>query len=229
MKIQALIFDFDGLILDTEMPDFAAWVEIYEEHGCELPISEWAKILGGAGASPFDPCDYLEAQAGRPLDKDALRVKHRTLDKKALAEQQILPGVENYIADAKRLGLKLAVASSSAHSWVDGHLQRLALFDHFDVIKCADDVPRTKPDPALFLAALAALGVEADSAIVLEDSPNGALAANRAGIYCVAVPNPLTRQLSLAHADLQLDSLADLPLEALIQVQNEWRVSQNPG
>jgi beta-phosphoglucomutase-like phosphatase (HAD superfamily) len=129
--------------------------------------------------------------------------------------------VETYIAEAQRLGLKLGVASSSPLDWVEGHLTRLGLVDHFEAIRSADDVPRTKPDPALYVTALDALGVRAEEAIALEDSPHGVTAANRAGIYCVAVPNALTGRLSLDHADRVLSSLADLPLEALLSEVSE--------
>ena len=108
-------------------------------------------------------------------------------------------------------------ASSSSRNWVVGHLSQLGLLSYFDYIRCGDEVARKKPDPELYLAVLAALHIQAEQAIVLEDSPNGILAARRAGIFCVAVPNPLTSQLPLDHANLRLASLADMSLERLIE------------
>ena len=215
--MQALIFDFDGLILDTEGPDFESWQEMYREHGVELPLERWALILGGTGASDFDPYDYPEELLGHPVDRDAIWTKRRKRDAELLMEQPILPGVEGYLADAKRLGLKLAVASSSDEGWVTGHLTRLGLIDHFDAIKTCDDVENAKPDPELFLAAMEALGVAADQTVAFEDSPNGVLAAKHAGIFTVAVPNPISAQLSLDHADLVLNSLEELSLEELLE------------
>lgn len=215
--IRALIFDFDGLILDTETPEYQVWQAVYREHGLELTLAVWAGWLGGDGDSVYNPYDDLERRLGHPLDREALRQRALQSSLALVAAQPVLPGVESYLAEAKRLGgLGLAIASSSPRDWVDGHLSRLGLLAHFDAIKTAEDVERTKPDPALFLAALDALGARPEEAIVLEDSPNGVLAAKRAGIFCVAVPNPLTRQLALDHADLRLDSLADLPLETLL-------------
>jgi HAD superfamily hydrolase (TIGR01509 family) len=124
--------------------------------------------------------------------------------------------VLQYIADAKRLGLKLAVASSSDRAWVERHLERLGLLKEFDCIKCAEDVEQVKPNPDLYLAVLDELGLRALEAIALEDSPKGITSAKAAGVFCVAVPNALTRQLATDHADLRLDSLAEVPLEALI-------------
>jgi HAD superfamily hydrolase (TIGR01509 family) len=127
-----------------------------------------------------------------------------------------LPGTRNYIECAKTLGLKLGLASSSTREWVTGHLARLGLLQYFDCIKSSDDVKKTKPDPELFIKSLECLNVAANEAIIFEDSPNGIAAANQAGIFCVAVPNTLTKQLDTNHADMHLDSLAEIPLKALL-------------
>jgi beta-phosphoglucomutase-like phosphatase (HAD superfamily) len=131
--------------------------------------------------------------------------------------------VVDYLTDARRLGLRLAVASSSPHSWVDTHLAQLGLLDRFDAIICVDDVGVAKPDPGLFLRAVDVLGVAREEAIVFEDSPNGVLAAKRAGIFCVAVPNPMTQRLTFVPPDIRLQSLADVPLAALLQQVEQKR------
>ena len=212
--IRALIFDFDGLILDTELPAFQTWQEIYQAYGCSLSLSTYATCIGSPGL--FDPHEYLEAQLGRSLDREAIRWQRHQHYMELTQGQSVLPGVTDYIADAKRLGLKLGLASSSSRDWVTGHLSRLGLRAHFDCIKGADDVEHLKPDPELYQTVLEALDLRADEAIALEDSPNGILAAKRAGILCVAVPNALTRQLLLEQADLRLTSLAEVPLENLL-------------
>lgn len=215
--IRALIFDFDGLILDTEVPVFQSWQEVFEAYGSSLSLATWAPIIGGSGDAPrFDPHEYLEAQLGRPVDREEVRLMQRRRFAELVDAEFPLPGVESYISDARRLGLRIGLASSSTREWVTGHLSKLGLLGHFECIACSDDVERTKPDPQLFHAVLRGLGVVAEQGIVLEDSPNGVLAAKRAGLYCVAVPNPLTRQLSLGGADLRLNSLADMPLEELL-------------
>jgi len=213
--IRAIVFDFDGLILDTELPEFQSWQEIYTAHGCTLPFAVWARCIGTTEA--FDPYAYLEEQLGRAVDREVVRLQQRQQCDARIAAQAVLPGVHDYIAEARRLGLQLGVASSSSRAWVSGHLTRLDLQQHFVCITCRDDVPRTKPDPALYRAALAMLGVRPEEAIALEDSPNGILAAKRAGLFCVAVPNVLTCQLPLGQADLQIPSLAALPLPELLR------------
>jgi len=127
-------------------------------------------------------------------------------------------GVRDYVADAKRMGLLLAVASSSSRAWVLGHLERLGLGAQWDAVRTRDDVARTKPAPDLYLSAVAALGVAPEEAVAFEDSANGIAAAKDAGLLCVAVPNALTAGMDLSRADLRLGSLAETPLERLLAV-----------
>jgi len=214
--IQALIFDFDGLILDTEGPDYQSWQEVYQDYGCTLPMSEWARWIGTMGA--FDPYAYMEDQLGRPVDRAAVRARRRARFEELMAGQSLLPGVREYVLEARRLGLYTGIASSSPRNWIVGRLGPLGLEPYFDRIRCADDVAQTKPDPAVYRAALEALGVHPHQAVALEDSPNGILSAKRAGLYCVAVPNALTRELDLSLADLRLGSLAELPLARLLAI-----------
>lgn len=223
--IRALIFDFDGLILDTEVPDLQSWQEVYRAHGCEFPASLWAHNVGTA-SDPFDPYEYLERQLGRPVDREAIRAKRHPRFAELVEAQSVLPGVREYLADARRLGLKLGVASSSSRRWVTGHIGRLGLAGHFDSVKSADDVTHAKPDPELYHAVLDAMGLAADQAVAFEDSPNGVLAAKRAGVFCVAVPNAVTRQLAFDGTDLRLDSLAEMPLEALLSEVAAVRLRQ---
>jgi len=216
VKIRALVFDFDGLIVDTEGPIFRAWQRIYRERGQELPREQWLTIIG-TSTGPFDPLVDLRQRTGEQLDRDQLDALERRYYEEATALQHLLPGVERYLAEARRLGLKTAVASSSKANWVTTHLERFGIHEHFDAILCREDVTRTKPDPELYQQALERLAVAAAETIAFEDSTNGIRAAKAAGIFCVAVPNPLTADLDLSQADLRLESLEALPLEALIE------------
>jgi HAD superfamily hydrolase (TIGR01509 family) len=218
MTIKALIFDFDGLILDTETPDVHAWQNIYAEHGVSFPLESWGQIIGGMGASDFDAGIHLQSLLGRPMDLQALRALQNQISHSLVEQQALMPGVLGYLHEAKRLGLRLAIASSSRHSWVDPHAERLGIFHYFDTVICADDVGigRTKPYPDLFLLALDQLGVRKQEAIIFEDSPNGVRAAQSAGIFVVAVPNPVTSLLSIENANLTLTSLTDLSLPDLL-------------
>jgi len=231
MSIRGLIFDLDGLIIDTEVGSLQSWREVYAEYKCELPLEKWALCIG-AGLDGFDPHAYLESLVGKKIPREPLqqRTHARHL---ALIEQEVaLPGVETTIASAQRMGLRIAVASSSGRAWVEGNLQRLGLLEKFDATICGDEVTHRKPHPELYLTALAALKLQPDEAFALEDSPNGVRAAQNAGMVCVAIPNPITAQLPLEHADIRLNSMADLSLEQLIerveQRQAEKRVMMQP-
>jgi HAD superfamily hydrolase (TIGR01509 family) len=214
--IRALIFDFDGLIIDTESCDYQSWCEVYEAHGCTLPIDIWTKAVGRGFDAEFEPFSYLEEQIGRTIDRDLIREQRRQRDYEIVMGLPVLPGVEALLRDARQLNMKLAVASSSSRSWVEPHLARLNLLDYFDAIRSSDDVSKTKPDPELFLSACKAVGVHPHEAIVFEDSPNGVLAANRAGIFVVAVPNPLTARMVIERPDMKVASLADISLSDLL-------------
>jgi HAD superfamily hydrolase (TIGR01509 family) len=220
-RIKALLFDFDGLILDTETPDYVVWQSIYREHGFDLPREKWGSIIGTSMVF-FDAAEHLSLLTNGRLDSASLRDRHRSESHAMTLTQSLMPGVMDYLQEAKRLGLKLAIASSSAHSWVDTHSKRLGVFDYFDKIITSDEVgvERTKPHPDLFLLALDQLKLQKNEAIVFEDSPNGVRAARAAGIFVVAVPNSVTSLLTIENANLTLTSLADLPLKELLnQVQ----------
>lgn len=224
--IKTIIFDFDGLILDTESPIFRSWQEVYQEHGCELTLEAWAPNLGTEDI--FDPVVHLEGLLGRNINRSAIRSGRKPREATLIEAKPILPGVEMYIADAKRLNMNLAVASNSDRNWVTGHLERLGLMHHFNVVRCWNDpdVGQRKPQPAVYNATLAALGITAVEAIALEDSFNGILSATRAGIFTVAVPNSLTRIVGVGAADIELESMAHLPLEELLSLAEKNR-SQN--
>ncbi|ANE47305.1 hypothetical protein SY83_14675 [Paenibacillus swuensis] len=214
--IKAIIFDFDGLILDTETPWYEAFREIYEEHGAHLPIELWGLGVGTSGEH-FDPYLYLGECTGKPVVKeqiDALfTVKHGAL----MELQGVREGVEDYLKEAQAKGIRIGLASSSPRAWVESYLKQHGLFEYFEVIKTADDVLRIKPDPELYLAASEALGVAPAEAAAFEDSPNGVRAAVSAGLYSVIVPNPLTAQLAFDAYDLRLDSMADLSLGEVLK------------
>jgi HAD superfamily hydrolase (TIGR01509 family) len=216
MTLKALIFDFDGLILDTETPEVLVWESIYRDHGFELPIHEWEKTVGGYGVSNFDAAEHLSILASGRLEPVTMRARYRKEADELIHASPVLPGVMNMIAQAKENGLQVAIGSSSQHSWVDTHARRLGIFDHFDHIVCADDVEpgRTKPNPDIYLKALERLNVLKEEAVVFEDSVNGVLAARRAGIFVVAVPNPLTAKMGVA-GDLTVSSLSELTLQDL--------------
>jgi HAD superfamily hydrolase (TIGR01509 family) len=213
--IRAIVFDFDGLILDTEEPVYRSWLEVYQAHGQELPFERWVQIVGSTTIG-FHPQHHLEERLGRALPKEVLdrRIGRRT---ELVLAQKLLPGVVSHIEQAKGMGLKLGVASSSTAEWVKGHLARLGILEQFDCLRCRDDVANAKPEPDLYVAVLDCLAVAASDAFAIEDSPNGVMAAKRAGLRCVAIPNSITAKLDLSGADVVLGSLAEITLADLLK------------
>lgn len=215
MPLRALVFDFDGVILDTEAGVFTSWREIFDEHGEQLSLDWWLTDVMGT-AEHVDVLDVLERRLGRRLaDRDAIGARRRARRQALLDALAPLAGVEDLITAAVDAGVPLAVASSSSRRWVQGHLEHHGLLGHFDVLRCGDEVEHGKPAPDLFRAAVAALGVEPRHAVAIEDSPNGIRAARAAGLRVVAVPHALTAHLTFEDADLVVDSLADVSLADL--------------
>jgi HAD superfamily hydrolase (TIGR01509 family) len=192
---------------------YRSWQELYQEHGLDLPMEIWADVIGRG--HEFDPLAHLEARIGRKLDA-SIAERRRARRTELVEALETLPGVMECVREARQLGLKLGVASSSSRAWVTGHLDRLGLTD-FDCIRCADDVEQAKPAPDLYLAVCGCLGVPAAEALAFEDSANGIAAAKAAGLRCVAVPNTMTANLDLSAADVRLESLAEIPLRRLLE------------
>lgn len=216
MMIAALIFDFDGLILDTEMPLYTTWRDIYAERNCELPIERWIDVLG-RGSAYFDFYGHLEALSGEPVDRVALKA---TVSQRARAKIDVAAvraGVIDHLDAGEQRGLAIGLASGSSLAWVSEHLQRLGLADRFEHMVTHEHTDRHKPHPDPFLRCAALLGVEPARCLVYEDSPNGIAAAKAAGMYCVAVPTEMTAPLELAEADVRVESLDALPLADLLQ------------
>ncbi len=224
--IQALIFDFDGLIIDSESTDFEAWKQLYQRYGVEFTFEAWAEGVGSS-LDLHDPYAILQRLAGPDADARKIEHQHRKIWEGLTSRQPLLPGVRQIIDQAQAMGLRLAIASSAQRSWISRHLERFGLQSRFDCLCTAQDVAHSKPEPDLFLKALYKLQIDATQAIVLEDSPNGILAAKRAGVFAVAVPNPMTRHLPLEGADAVIESLADLSLADLLALPK--RLAQTRG
>ena len=213
MTLKALVFDFDGLILDTEWSAFSTAAEVWEEHGAELELAVWQEIVGTADHVHWS--EMLEADLGRPIDRDTVVPARQAQHHAEIEAMDLLPGVVDLIEAAVTAGLALAVASSSRHEWVDGHLERRGLLDRFAVVVCRDDVARTKPDPELYTAALDRLGVGPSDAVALEDSHHGTVSAAAAGLTVVAVPNQVTTGQDFRAARLVVDSMTMLTIPIL--------------
>lgn len=215
---RALIFDFDGLILDTEVAIYEAWRELYAAHGFPLTLETWAQCVG-SDFGHYNPETNLEQMLGRKLDWEPLVKQRRKRVAEILQGKDAMPGVRERLREAGEHGIPCAVASSSSHDWVDGWLERLDLAEFFVSTTCLEDTGRAKPDPGLFLHAAEKLGTAPDEVIVLEDSLNGLRAAHAAEMRCVVVPCAVTRHLAFEGAWRQLQSLEEVTVPELIGME----------
>jgi HAD superfamily hydrolase (TIGR01509 family) len=215
--IRALLFDFDGVIVDTEVPTYESWREIYFEHGVDLSLDDWLPAVGSGSSTSgaFDAVAHLESLTGLTLDRAAV-VARRSAKKASLYEQApLLPGVAERLAEARELGLKTAIVTRNREDRVASQCAGRGLTHRWDALICANDEP-TQDKTAMYRRALEALAVTRDEAVAFEDSPAGVDAACRAGVLCVAVPNEITRAASFDRADLVLPSLAGEPLQKIL-------------
>lgn len=219
---RAVVFDFDGTIIDTESPEYRSWSEVYRRFGLELPLDRWAQGVGAAWGI-FDPLDDLERRLGTALDREAVAAWRAQRDRQLILAEGVRPGILDLLAEMAQHGIPAAIASSSPRSWVDEHLARLGLERYFPVICTIDDGAPAKPAPDLYQLACRRLGVEPSLALAIEDSPNGAMAARSAGLPCVVVPNQVTALLSFPEHQVVLETLQGVSLARL------WRAAAGDG
>ena len=209
--IRALVFDFDGLILDTETPLIDAYAEVHRRYGVSFDRTLFLRGVGHADYT-FDPWHGFSQHS----DRAALEVERRASKDEIMLRQPILPGILEMLDAARASRIHVGLASNSNHSWVDPHLTRLGLFDRFEFIACREDAPSPKPEPDLYRLVLNRFGLRGHEAIAFEDSHAGSLAAKRANLWAVAIPNESTAHHDFEHVDRKLTSLAEVTLAELM-------------
>jgi HAD superfamily hydrolase (TIGR01509 family) len=215
MGIDALLFDFDGLLMDTETASLRVWQHLWREYGLELDVSAFFAPHGGDVVA--ERYAKLAAAVGPSFDQQQahdVRLAHR---EEVHATLELAAGIARWLDEARELGVRLAVASSSPRDWVVDHLSRVGYLDRFELLACGDEAGTYKPDPGVYLLALDRLGVPADRAMAFEDTAHGVAAAKAAGLRCVAIPHPHADPAAFTAADRVLLSAADVPLRSLLE------------
>ncbi len=214
--IKAVIFDFDGLMVDTETPAYHAFCKVYGEYGKELPLEMYAQCVG-TSFDVFNPYTYLVEILQHSVEYEVIREQVNVQYRELLQHIQPRPGVVNYLKEARDMGLKIGLASSSYFNWIEPYLTRFDLHGYFDSINTADLVQQVKPDPELYLLSLQKLEVRPEEAVSFEDSLNGFTAAKRAGLHTVIVPNEMTSTFPFEFYDMKIPSMEAVELKELVK------------
>ena len=218
MAIEAIVFDFDGVIVETEEPSYLAWRQVWASYGQDLRLDEWAGCIGTSQRDDtFHPFEELVRRTGRQLREADVRAHKQRLAATQAALTPLSAGVVDWLDEAAEAGIAVGIASSSPRTWITENLERVGLGARFPVIACFDDCGVTKPDPASYLLACGLLGVRPARALAVEDSAHGIRAAKQAGLACVAVPTAMTAHMDFDVADLVIGSLGDTSLAAVLR------------
>ncbi|HEX7260738.1 MAG TPA: HAD family phosphatase [Luteolibacter sp.] len=209
MAFSAVLFDFDGVLVDTEWAIYQAWLRTFRTHGHELPLEVYTHCIGSDFAT-WSPKTHLEELSGLAFDWHDLDARRQEAILADLTGEGPMPGVIFLLEKLARREIRRAVVSSSSHHWVDGWLEKLSFANHFETVVCRGDAPRIKPAPDLYLEAAKRLGLEPAECLVIEDSLNGVNAAKAAGMTVWVVPNRVTAGLDFSAADRIFPSLAEL-------------------
>lgn len=206
---KGIIFDFDGVLVDTEWAIYQSWIHLYAREGQEISIATYAPCLG-AGYSHWDPAAHLEKLTGKQYDWDAETPARQAMLEADLERMGLMDGAAELLDWCAGQGIGLTVASSSSRRWVQGWLEKLGIYDRFAGVFTRTDGYAVKPDPALFEAARQCLNLPHADCLIIEDSENGTIAAQNAGIPCVAIPNRMTESSDFSRAAYRADSLRAL-------------------
>ncbi len=209
----AIVFDLDGTIVDTETVEYESIKTVWAHHNSTYTVAHFEHVIGTTEAADWiaELVDHL----GRDIDvSHAHALRHET-KARLLHELRARPGIGALIEQATLAGVPLAVASNSPLAWVEARLHHLALRSCLQAVITIDSASHPKPHPAPYLEACAALGARPSHSIAFEDSTTGVASARSAGLFTIAYPCQLTLGHDLSAADLVIDSLSDITLADL--------------
>jgi putative hydrolase of the HAD superfamily len=213
--IKAIVFDFDGLIIDTETAWYYAFKKTMEAYDCQLPLELFSQCVGTDDTVLHE---FFRTELGERCNIEEIEAKAKDLHTIQMEKIEAREGVKDYLEEAKALGYQIGLASSSRKEWVTSYLKRLGLLHYFEVIVTGDMVEKVKPAPDLYVKAMERLHVQPSEALAFEDSLNGSKAALAAGLRCIIVPNPVTEFLAFEPHHIRLASMAEKSLREVVQL-----------
>jgi HAD superfamily hydrolase (TIGR01509 family) len=216
---RALLFDLDGTLAETDSVHLPTWVDVLRPHGIEIDERFFRENISGRSNSKIveDLFPHLSAEDGRDLaDFKEERFRER------VHELEPLPGLLDFMREAKRRGLALALVTNAPEQNVEAMLLTLELEGFFDEVVLSDEVGTVKPDPAPYRTALEKLGVVPEEALAFEDSTSGITSAAGAGIPTIGIASTQAPEtLEEAGAFMVAEDFADPKLRNLLDLPRE--------
>ncbi len=212
--IRAFLFDFDGVILDTENLSIQIYERMYRKYGLAFSPDKLLKFIGTDGN--FQPIKDIE-KVDPNVTPQELRAYYVSQSAEGVKKLKLMPGVQSLLDYARQNQIRVGIASSSPRKWLDEAAASKNILSQFDIIITADQVQHVKPDPEIFITAMNALKVKPEESIIFEDSQNGLKAAKTAGAFCVTIDGPYKEFFDYSASDLHLTSLAEISPDLLIK------------
>jgi HAD superfamily hydrolase (TIGR01509 family) len=215
MPPAAVIFDFDGIVLDSETPEFESHRRIYERCGVTLTVDEWCGVIG-TWSEGHDERWFrrLCAQSSGAPGREAYFAERRRIFE-AIVPAAPMRGVRELLVQLRDARIRAAIASSAPARWVVGAVARLGIRPLFEAVVTGDEVAQRKPAPDVYLEAARRLGVDPARSVAIEDSAPGIAAACAAGMKVIAIPHWLTEGHDLSAAHLTVAHAGELTMERL--------------
>lgn len=220
--LEAIIFDMDGVLVDSEYTYFQSKSQILKEAGHEVEESYHFQFMGTTSEYMWE---QMKQEFSLPLTVPAY-VQQMTALRQDMIQRdgvQVIPHVQAFVKRLYDGGLKLAVASSSSLAEIKKNLAEIGLADYFSEVVSTEEVKHSKPAPDVYLAAAERIGVKPENCLGIEDTKNGTGAVRNAGMVCVGFANPAFPKQDLAFADIVVSSFADLDAASLTKIYREVR------
>lgn len=207
-KIKAILFDMDGVIVDSEPLHFEAHKKALEHFGIEMTLEDYIKH--GVASGDDHIYEKMSEKSGKTIDKKEISAIKKQFYREIFDEKgKLIPGILEALQDFSK-GYKLALVSSGTMNAIEYVLEKLNIKNYFSLIVCGEDVERVKPFPDLYLKAIELLNIKRENCIAIEDSATGISAAKEAGLKCIAIPNEFTKNQDLSRADIIMENIKEI-------------------
>lgn len=222
--LEAIIFDMDGVLVDSEYTYFQSKSQILSEAGHEVEDSYHFQFMGTTSDYMWEK---MKQEFSLPLSV-AEYIQQMTALRQAMIKRdgiRVIPHVQEFVKGLSQAGLKLAVASSSSLAEIKVNLAEIGLSEYFSEVVCTEEVEHSKPAPDVYLAAAERIGIMPENCLGIEDTKNGTGAVRNAGMVCVGFANPAFPKQDLAFADRVVSSFSELDADSLTKIYQKVRAS----